>query len=388
MARIVLGGFLSICWLALAVILLPTSARAIDTRAEVALLVDYDTGSVLYEKNADAVFPPASLAKLMTIELLFQAVKAGKITPDQEYPVSEYAWRTGGAPSRTSSMYAPINSRVKVSDLIQGIAVQSANDGALVFAEGLAGSEAQFVRMMNERARELGLTRLGFGNPTGLPHPDNRATARDLARLAAHIVREYPEAYKVYAQREFTYNGIRQFNRNPLLSASIGADGMKTGFIKESGYNLVGSAVQNGQRLILVIGGAKTEKERGEEGRRLLEWGFKTFEVVTLFGERATVIEPRVIGGTAPTVRVVTHEPVKLFSERGGREKLRAEVHMRGPLRAPIVADQKIGEVRVFRGPTQVATTPVFAAEAVAQGSLVQRALEGAKARLYGVLGL
>ncbi|MBL8574152.1 MAG: D-alanyl-D-alanine carboxypeptidase [Hyphomicrobiaceae bacterium] len=388
MARIVLGGFLSICWLALAVILLPTSARAIETKAEIALLVDFDTGSVLFEKNADTLFPPASLAKLMTIELLFQALKSGKITLDQEYPVSEYAWRTGGAPSRTSSMYAPIHSRVKVSDLIQGIAVQSANDGALIFAEGFGGTEAQFVRLMNERARELGLSKTTFGNPTGLPHPDNRVSARDLAKLAVHIVREYPEQYKVYAQREFTYNAIRQFNRNPLLNDGIGADGMKTGFIKESGYNLVGSALQNGQRLVLVLGGAKTEKDRGEEGRKLLDWGFKTFEVVTLFDGRSTVIEPRVVGGTAPSVRLVTHEPVKLFSERGGREKLRAEVRMRGPLRAPIAADQKLGEVRIYRGSTQVGAAPVHAADAVEQGTLLQRALEGAKARLYSMLGI
>jgi D-alanyl-D-alanine carboxypeptidase (penicillin-binding protein 5/6) len=383
-AGAILGAFAALAgWAGAAV-----PAGAIETRAEYALLIDHETGSVLLEKNADQPFPPASLVKLMTVEVVFHALKTGKLNLDQEFPVSEFAWRTGGAPSRTSSMYAPIKSNVKVSDLIQGIIVQSANDGALVIAEGMAGTEGAFVRRMNERAAELGLTRSQFGNPTGLPHPDQRMSARDLAKLSGHIIRTYPEQFRIYAQREFTYNNIRQQNRNPLLDDGIGADGMKTGFIRESGFNLVGTAVQGGQRLILVLGGLKSERERAEDGRKLLDWGFKTFELITLFDQAQPVIDAKVLGGAAATVAAVTHAPIKVFAERGARDKLRAEVVMRSPLVAPIAKDQPIGEVKVYRDQLVVGQAPVFAAGSVEQGPLWARAWAAASARIAGSLGL
>ncbi|MEA2985035.1 MAG: hypothetical protein QOD94_1289, partial [Alphaproteobacteria bacterium] len=220
-----------------------------------AILIEAESGSVLYERTADELVYPASLAKLMTAEFVFNELQQGNITLEDEVIISENAWRTGGAPSRTSSMFAPINGRVKVRDLLRGIIVQSGNDACIAIAEALAGNEMAFGVKLTNRAREIGLTKSTFTNSTGLHNPGLKVTARELGKLAQHIIRSYPDFYKIYGEREFTYNRIRQFNRNPLLA--WGADGMKTGFTKEAGYGLVASAQQNGMRLIVVVMGAK-----------------------------------------------------------------------------------------------------------------------------------
>ena len=359
---------------------------AMDTRADVALLVDLATGSVLFEKNAEKVFPPASLTKMMTVAIAFREIKEGRLSLEAEYPVSEHAWRTGGAPSHTSSMFAPIHSNVKVGDLLQGIMIQSANDGALALAEGLGGSESGFVERMNARAKELGMTSTGFANPTGLPDPGNRTTAKDLVRLAGTLIVEYPDLYKIYSQPEFTYNKIRQFNRNPLLRGFPGADGIKTGFIKESGYNLVGSALQNGQRLIVVIGGAATEKDRAEDARKLLEWGFRTFETVHLYGAGEAIGEAAVFGGLSSGVRVAASKPIDILIQRGSRDKLKARVVYTGPIKAPIEKGQAIGRLIVTRNDAVVQEIPVEALDAVERGSIRQRAIDGTREVLIGLL--
>ena len=240
--------------------------------------MEAESGAVLFEKNADQLVAPASLAKLMTTEVVFNEIKEGNIKLDEEFVVSANAWRKGGAPSGGSTMFAAIHSRIKVEDLLQGVIIQSGNDACIVLAEGIAGNEAGFSRMMNARARELGLTKSNFTNSAGLPDPDMRVTVRELGKLAAHIITTYPDLYRWYGEREFTWNKIRQQNRNPLLTMNIGADGLKTGYTSEAGYGLVGSAVNNGLRLIVVVNGMKSANERADDAKKLLNWGFNGFE--------------------------------------------------------------------------------------------------------------
>lgn len=359
---------------------------AMEVKANVALLVDFATGAVLFEKNADQPFPPASLTKMMTVAITFRELKEGRLSIDAEFPISEHAWRTGGAPSHTSAMFAPIHSNVRIGDLLQGVMVQSANDGAIALAEGIAGSEGGFAEQMNKRAREMGMDQTTFANPTGLPDPGNRTTARDLVRLANHLIVDFPEYYKIYSQPEFTFNKIRQFNRNPLLKEVPGSDGIKTGYIKESGYNLVGSALQNGQRLIVVIGGAATAKDRAEDARKLLDWGFRTFETVHLYGAGETIGEASVFGGIAAGVKVASPKPIDILIQRGSRDKLKARVVYTGPIRAPIAKGQPIGNLVVTRNDAIVQEIPVEAAEAVDRGTMRQRAIDGTREVLIGLL--
>ena len=242
-----------------------------------AILIEATSGSVLYERDADKLIYPASLGKLMTAEYVFHLLKTGKIHLSDEYFVSEHAWRTGGAPSHTSTMFAAINSKVPVDALIHGMIIQSANDACIVLAEAIAGNEAAFAQQLTQRAREIGLEKSTFANSNGLPDPNEQVTTRELAMLARYIILNYPEFYSIFKQPDFTWNKIHQYNRNPLLKDMDTADGLKTGYTKEAGYGLVGSAVQNGLRLIAVVNGEKTAKERAIEGKKLLEWGFQQF---------------------------------------------------------------------------------------------------------------
>src|ERR1041385_4942113 len=277
-----------------ATLVLPAAAQApkkdeFQTSAPYAILIEADSGTVLFEKNADKLNPPASMSKLMTVELVLHTIEQGKLKWDDEMTISENAWRRGGAPSGGSAMFAALNSRVSVKDLMHGVMVQSGNDACISLAEGIAGSEIAFADMMNKRARELGLTQSHFSNATGVHEPDHLVTMRELAKLTQYIIKTYPDAYKIFAEREFTWNKVRQQNRNPLLAMGIGADGLKTGHTKEAGYGLAASAVNNNLRLIMVANGFKTMKERADESRKLLEWGFRAFESRALFAEGETV---------------------------------------------------------------------------------------------------
>jgi serine-type D-Ala-D-Ala carboxypeptidase (penicillin-binding protein 5/6) len=343
-----------------------------------ALVIEAETGSVLFEKQADDLVAPASLAKLMTVNVVFDQLTLGNIRLDDEYVISENAWRKGGAPSHGSTMYAAIHSKVRVEDLLKGIMIQSANDGCIALSEGVAGNEREFVRMMNERAREIGLTKSHFTNVDGLPDPAMRVTPRELGQLARHIVLNYPDYYKWFGEREFTWNKIRQQNRNPLLGAFEGADGMKTGFTNEAGYNLVGSAVQNGVRLIVVLTGLKSAKERADEAKKLLDYGFKSFEPRILFADGQTVAEAKVFGGDRRSVAVSSKGAVRLMVPRGVSDKIMVKMVYSGPVRAPIQEGQAIGNLQVWRGDAKVLEVPVQAAEKVGAGSLSQRAMDGA----------
>jgi D-alanyl-D-alanine carboxypeptidase (penicillin-binding protein 5/6) len=352
-------------------------AQAFQTMAAHAILIDADTGTVLFEKAADEPFAPASMAKLMTIEIVFNEMRQGRLTFDNEFPISENAWRKGGGGGGGSSMFAPLNSRVKLSDLLRGIIVQSGNDAAIAVAEGIAGTEDNFARLMNERARELGLKNCVFRNPTGYSDPEQKVTARDLAKLAVHIIDTYPDLYKIFAEREFTWNKIRQQNRNPLLTENSGADGLKTGYLAESGYALTGSAIQNGQRLVLVVSGLKTMKDRSAESRKLLEWGFRAFDAKQLFAKDEPVGEARVFGGEHGSVALVSKKPIRLLVPRGSSEKIVARIVYEGPLKAPVQSGSRVASLKVTRGEVQALDLPLYAAEDVPVGSISRRAFDG-----------
>jgi D-alanyl-D-alanine carboxypeptidase (penicillin-binding protein 5/6) len=354
----------------------PAQAANIQLSAPQAILIETETGAVLFEKEADALVAPASLAKLMTAAVVFDQIRLGNIKLEDEFVISENAWRKGGAPSRGSTMYAAIHSRVKVEDLLQGLIIQSGNDAGIALAEGIAGNEAAFARLMNDRARELGLTKSNFTNSSGLSDPQMRVTVRELAILSRHLILTYPDFYRWYGAREFTWNKIRQFNRNPLLLMNIGADGLKTGFTSEAGYSLAGSAVQNGLRLIVVVAGLKSAKERGDEGRKLLDWGFKNFESRILFAEGQTIAEAKVFGGEQGRVPVVAQGPIKVMVPRESNERITARMVYTGPVRAPVREGQPIGTLQVWRAGLKVLEMPLHASESVGVGSTSQRALD------------
>jgi D-alanyl-D-alanine carboxypeptidase (penicillin-binding protein 5/6) len=356
-----------------------------QTAAPHAILIEAESGSVLFEKGADDLIPPASLSKLMTAEVVFNEIKQGRLELNKEFITSTNAWRRGGAPSRTSAMFIPIHSKVSVDDLLHGVIIQSANDACIVLAEGIAGSESSFAELMTKRARELGLTRSTFGNSNGLPDPRQLMTARELGKLARHIIDTYPEFYKLYGEREFTFNKIRQQNRNPLLNMTIGADGLKTGFTKEAGYGLVGSAVQNGMRLIVVVSGLKSEKERADEAKKLLEWGFHSFQSNLLFVDGQEIAYAKVYGGAKGSVPLMAPKEVRLMVPRNAREKIIARVVYSGPVPAPVQQGQKVGTLKVWRGDFVALEVPLQAADSVAAGSMPQRAFDAATELVIGL---
>src|SRR3984957_18451055 len=285
-----------------------------DGDAPTAILIEATSGSVLSEKNADEMRAPSSMMKLMTAEVVFHALKQGDIKLTDEYRISETAWRHGGAPSGTSTMFAAINSKVAVDDLLHGAIIPSGNDACIALAEGMAGNERVFANdYMTKRARELGLTKSTFGNSNGLPDPANKMTVRELSMLARHIILDFPEYYKLFGEKDFTWNKIHQQNRNPLLNSMEGADGLKTGYTKEGGYGMVGSVVRNGTRLIVVINGLEDPDDRATEAKKMLEWGYRNFEARTLFAADQTVGYAKVFGGEARSVKLASPEPIKVM---------------------------------------------------------------------------
>ena len=357
-----------------------------DGDAPTAILMEASTGSILFEKNADEMRAPSSMMKLMTAEVVFHAVKEGQVKLTDEYHVSENAWRRGGAPSGTSTMFAAINSKVSVDDLLHGAIIPSGNDACIALAEGIAGSEKIFASdFMTKRARELGLVKSTFGNSNGLPDPGNKMTVRELAMLARHIILDYPEFYKLFGEKDFTWNKIHQQNRNPLLNSMEGADGLKTGYTKEGGYGMVGSSVQNGIRLIVVVNGLEDPEDRASEAKKMLEWGYRNFEWRNLFAAQQPLGYARVFGGESRSVALTSPEPVKVMVQKNGNEKLIARVVYSGPVRAPIEAGQKIGVVRIWRNGNIAVEAPVFAAEAVTTGSTMRRAIDGVSELVIGM---
>jgi D-alanyl-D-alanine carboxypeptidase (penicillin-binding protein 5/6) len=364
----------------------PAQAQLFETRAAQAFMIDAETGTILFSKNPDQPIPPASLAKLMTMELVFNAIEAGRYSLDNKFVVSENAWRTGGAGSGGSTMFADLNSEIRLEDLIQGVVVQSANDGCIIIAEGMAGSEENFAAMMTERARELGLTQSVFKNSTGLPAEGQVVTVRELVKLALHIFNEYPDFYRYYSQPDFTWNKITQRNRNPLLTMNIGADGMKTGYTEESGYAIVGSVARDDRRLFVALSGMTSERERAEEARKILDWGMRSFQKSELFAEGETVGEAQVYGGAKSGVALKANGPISIFVPITNRDRLTARIVYEGPVIAPVEEGTQIGSLRVSIGDTLSQETPLYAAESVETGALHQRALDAVGELLVGWL--
>lgn len=357
------------------------SAQAeIATTANHALLMDAESGQVLWQKDAYTPMPPASMSKLMTIELLFQRLKDGRIKLTDTFPVSERAWRERSG----SECFVNIGDRMSVQSLIQCIIIVSGNDSCIVVAEALGGTVEGFVDKMNARARELGLKQSHFVNPDGLPDPPGQMmSAFDLASLARHIIYTYPDLYHFFGEKDFIWSNIHQPNRNPLLFNTSGADGLKTGHIDASGYGLVGSAVRNGQRVILVANGLTSEKERADEGARLIEIGFREFRRYKLFKPGDAVVEADVFGGSDKAVPLTVTAPVAVTVQVDSRPGMKVAVHYNGPLRAPVVQGQQVGTLSVTAPDFPGITVPVFAAHDVSQVGLFGRMMLGLRS-LFG----
>ncbi|WIY54363.1 D-alanyl-D-alanine carboxypeptidase family protein [Devosia sp. YIM 151766] len=368
-------------------LVVPVSAQVeFDTKARFAVLMDYESGTVIFQKDADAALEPASMTKLMTLAVVFNEIRAGRVSLDDEFFVSENAWRTGGAASGGSTMFAELNSQIRVEDLIRSVVIQSGNDAAIVLAEGIAGSEATFAAMMNEMGRELGLVGSHFTNSTGLPDPNEYSTARDLAELGRYLIREFPEFYHYFSEPEMEWNKIKQANRNSLIEVGIGVDGLKTGHTQAAGYGSVISTAQGDRRLIAVVHGLTSMRERAEEGRKLLTWGQRAFERLTPYAAGTIVGHADVYGGESPNVGLVGNGEIALYLPRGSRQCLSATLNYNGPLLPPVHQGDRIAELRVYCNDQLVQAAPLYAAEDVGQGDLVRRATDALKHLALGWL--
>ena len=347
------------------------------TKAKSAILVVHGTGATLFDKNADELLPPASMSKLMTLAVVYKALKNNQLKMTDEFVMSEHAWRTGGAPSRTSAMFVPINTRASLELLLQGIVVQSGNDASIAIAEGLAGSEEAFAKIMTTEARRIGLEKSTFANPTGLTHPDHLMSARELAKLSAFIISEYPEYYKMFAQKRFNYRRHKFYNRNRLLGSELGVDGLKTGYTKAAGYGVAVSAVKDGRRLIAVLSGLSSNNERWAEARRILEWGFSGFKQYKIFEGDQIVGQARVWGGSQLYVPLVGQKEISvLLPLRPANQKLRAEVVYDTPLKPPIAKGDRVAILRVTSSSGATNEVPLYAAEDIARGGTMRRGLD------------
>ncbi|MBB3399639.1 D-alanyl-D-alanine carboxypeptidase family protein [Rhizobium sp. BK068] len=346
------------------------------TKAAQAYMIEGSTGTVLLAKNENQTFSPASLAKLMTVDLVFDALAKNQITLDTQYSVSEYAWRTGGAPSRTATMFAALKSSVRVEDLIKGVAIQGANDSCIILAEGMSGGEPAFAEAMTRRARTLGMERSIFGNSTGLPDGKSKTTALDMVTLAAELQKSYPNLYSYFSQPDFEWNRIFQRNRNPLLGLSMGVDGLAIGFAEGEGYSIVASAERDGRRLFMALGGIASDKERTEEAKRVLEWGLTAFESRQIFADAEVIGQASVYGGTSRSVDLVAKTPVSVYIPISNPERLSARIVYRWPLMAPVAAGHEIGTLRIFAAGRLLREVPLYTRETVAVGSLSSRAVD------------
>ena len=341
------------------------------TKAPRAMLMDAGNGAVLFQAKADELAPPASMSKLMTLAMLFKAVKAGQYKASDEFNMSVNAWRKGGAPSGTSAMFVPVNTKVRIDELIQGIAVQSGNDAAIAVAEGLSGTEAAFAKAMTDEARRIGLPKSTFVNATGLYDANHLMTARELALLARYLITEYPDQYAVFGQKEYQYRKHKFFNRNPLLFLAIGVDGLKTGHIPEAGFGLVASAVQDGKRLIVVVAGLETADQRKDEAVKLLEWGFKSFGKVRVFDDGEIVGQARVWGGSRMYVPLAGKGEVTISLPRfPANQRLSAEIVYKAPLKPPVKKGDQVALLRVTSTSSAMTEIPLYATEDVEMASL------------------
>jgi len=378
--RVVAGAF--IFGSVMAMSMSAASAQAIETSAREAFIMDFDTGAVLLDKEGDTLTEPASMTKMMTVHMLFKYIKDGRVSMDDTFHVSEKAWRKGG-----SKMFVEVNSNVSVSDLLHGIIVQSGNDAAIVVAEGIGGSEEAFAEAMTEEARAIGMTKSVFKNATGWPADGHLVTVHDLAILARDTIRNFPDLYELYSVKEFTYNGIRQPNRNPLLGTSAGVDGLKTGHTEAAGYGLTASAERDGRRLILVVNGLGSVRERRTESQKLLDWGFREFDNYDLFAEGETVSSANVWLGSEPKVDLVADKEILLTLPRSASRDMKVTVVYDGPVPAPISQGDQIATLKVEVPNQDTIEFPLYAAHDVGRLGFVGRIGAAFKYLLWGANG-
>lgn len=330
---------------------------ALDTTAKQAIVIDYDTGTVLFAKNAEQRMPTSSMSKVITGYVVFDALKRGEISLTDEFLVSEKAWRMQG-----SKMFVELGKKIKVDDLLHGVIIQSGNDATVVLAEGLAGTEASFADKLNETAKALGMKDSHFMNASGWPDPDHYSTARDLAILARALISKFPEYYSYYSQKDFTYNNIKQGNRNPLLYKNIGADGVKTGHTEDGGYGLIGSGkAPDGRRVILVLNGLPDDKARAEESARILQWGMDRFKSYTVFTAGQTVEDAKLAMSKEPTIPLVLNEDFKLLLPKGTEAKVEVQAEYNEPVAGPVKKGQELGKLVVKIPGMNTVEKPLYA---------------------------
>jgi D-alanyl-D-alanine carboxypeptidase (penicillin-binding protein 5/6) len=339
--------------------------------------MDAASGAIMFQRGGDDLMYPASMSKLMLLAVTFKALKAGQINLADEFFMSEYAWRKGGAPSGTSAMMVPVGKKAKVDELLKGIIVQSGNDAAISVAENIAGNEALFAKRMTDEARQIGLKKSTFRNATGLHDPGHQMTARELALVARHIILTYPDFYELFALKEFNYLKHKFINRNPLLTLVPGVDGLKTGFTKEAGYGIVASAKQDNRRLIAVVSGNTTADDRRDDARRLLEWGFRSFSEAKLYDAGEVVGHARVWGGQRMYVPLAGNGDINVWLPRNmGNQKLRAHIVYQWPLKPPLKKGDQVAVLRVTTSADAMNEVPLYVAEDVDPAGTMRRGFD------------
>jgi serine-type D-Ala-D-Ala carboxypeptidase (penicillin-binding protein 5/6) len=362
-----------------AVLAAPVSAQNFETPARNAFVLDLATNTVLLSKQAEVPMPPASMSKLMTVYMVFERLKKGSLALDDTFLVSEKAWKKGG-----SKMFVRVGNRISVSDLLRGIIVQSGNDACIVVAEGLGGTEDAFAEMMTRRAKEIGLKNSRFANATGWPHPNQLMSAEDLAQLSRLLITQFPELYKIFNEKTFTYSKIKQSNRNPLLYRDIGADGLKTGHTEAAGYGLTASAIRGDRRIVMVLNGMNSVRQRSQESLRVMEWAFRTFKPYALFKKDEVITKADIWLGTAPTVSLIIPQAMKLTLSRDARSKMKVVVRMNNPVAAPVRKGQQLATLVISAPNLKTREIPLIAAEEVNQLGFVGRIGAAIKHVLWG----
>lgn len=356
-----------------------SGANPIETQAQQAVVIDYDTGAVLLSRSADQKMPTSSMSKVLTLYLVFEALEKGKISLEDTLPVSEKAWRMQG-----SKMFVELGGQVSVEDLIRGVAIQSGNDATIVLAEGLAGTEEAFAEALNRKAGELGMKNSHFVNASGWPDPDHYSTALDLAILGRALIRDFPEFYKIYSEKDFTYNGIKQGNRNPLLYRNIGGDGIKTGHTEDAGYGLIGSGTENGRRIVFVINGLPDQKARAEEAARILTWGLRHFENKNLLKAGQIVSEGDVAMGQKKSISLAAGNDIMVTVPRLAGTAATVSVKYKTPLIAPLKKGQEVGQIVIERAGLTPIEAPLLAGEDVPEAGFFAKAVAKARMLVFG----
>ena len=366
------------------VLLAAAQASAIDTKAQNMILIDYATGEYLYQKDITEPIPPASMSKLMTIYMIFDKLRDGSLSLEDTFKVSENAWRKGGAASGGSTMFLGIGDEVTVDQLLKGIIIQSGNDACIVAAENIAGDEDSFVDVMNQKAEELGLTHSHFANVTGLPHPDHKMSVEDLAKLARLIIKDFPQFYHLFSQKEFVYNNIRQGNRNPLLYSMPYADGLKTGHTEEAGFCLTASAKKGDRRIIGVMTGLKSSKERSEEAEKMMAWGFREYDNYDLIEKGRKVADVPVWYGVDKTVPMVVAQDVVRTVKKSQKGQIKLIMSYDKPVKAPVQMGQQLGVLKIEIPDRETTEVPLIAGQTINKVGLWGKIVANVKYLLTG----